>query len=475
MGKRAFKRPSRANLAQLTRRLTPTRRKKQADSDTDNQHQSQTPPSPPKPTFKRSMLSLNTPTIIVVGVIVAGAGVIVMENLPGASNGTQALPRDNGEPLTLLPSDDVLEELFSATEAGQAAAENALSFYKDRATPRLATFSKDELHALLGADDTEVVDDGPRDIDEIEVLTDGEDGDIDDSATPLTDTLSDSISALRQFGGYGTGNLRPAALTSSAQVANMYQRYTQYREMTAEEIQARQDAFRESSLFTTLITKIGTRVGAHWAPPRVRYIPDGAVVELNLTPDGDLIDAEIQRSTGRPLYDQSVINAARAAAPYQEIEALDPWLIPVLSNVRLTFGKPPITPEETERRRAAGTLRSDNPSEADLESIQALFDGGDQADFFGMVREQIENEWISRNPSRFSPERDAEIVVNLSVPLGVVLGMDVVRSSRDLDFDRAAINAIDASGPFRGMRNLISVEQERMSHIKLHFHEHGIR
>ena len=416
--------------------------------------------------------------ILVVGGI-AGSAVIVADDwrslVPGLSpGGDQSLSAE------VLPSLEELTDMFDPSEQGEAAARNALRLYSEGEMPPLGLFDSQRFREVTGRSPMELEEGlGPAAVSEIRVDRDavGENGAA--IAMPLFQITSQSRRQdIRQLGGFGRQELRPAALEAALMLGDLMDAERRFAEMDTDEIEERQQQFRESSAFKELVRSISQRVGAHWEPPRERLVSDGAVIEVQLDRQGKALRTEIERSTGRAPYDRSVIEAVAEASPFSEIVNLPPWIWPAMETIRLTFGTPPISTDEHAQRRKEGRLREsiDDVDEMSVSDVRQLLGGdGDQADYYDTIRQRVQAEFLTHANGRYTPTRDAEIRVQLSLPLGVVLGSQVVRTSGDLHLDEIAIQAVDASSPFRGLRHLPLTEQQRLEFFTLHFHENGVR
>lgn len=429
---------------------------------------------------KRSIKALQPQTIILGSLFLAGAIVVVADFLPYTNEPAPGSTDNSGEPagepageISLLPAD--IDMMLDPGIEGQKAAEQALSFYNSATMPRLGLVDADVIRELSGrstADDVVTETTAANEFVVQQAASDNE-----QAASFERDGLLNRIEReqARAFGLYGPNELRPGAIEGAVHLAKHLSALATYAAMETDEIVQLQDIFRESSRFSRLIGAIGHRVGQNWQLPRQRLVADGAVIELELTPYGDLLEASIDRSTGNVQYDDSVIAATQAAAPFYELNSLEPWLRPVLMDTKLTFGSPPLTPEEHRRRRDAGTLHTNNVSDDELDSIREMLTADHRADYYSVIRQMVENEFLARSPGSFSPEHDAIIRVEISPELGVVMALSTEKSSGDPRFDEAAHDAIDAAAPFRGARRLSPLEQERLEYFKLHFYEKGVR
>lgn len=433
-------------------------------------------PSSPAATWKTSIArqSQQPQWIIIGGIALASVIIIGVEAWLSANEPDPTisnLNQDNSE-LNLLPVD--LEMMFDPGEEGEKAADHALAHYSSGSLPRLSLIDQEMLNELTGRDQPE--NDGPApSANEIAVTQSSEASS--DRVAPSHLGLLNRIEReqARAFGLYGFDQLRPGAIEGAVHLGKFLASHARFGEMEGEEIRLAQEAFRESNRFQRLVASLGKRVGQHWEQPRQRSVPDGAVIELSLTPYGHLIDAEIERSTGNAHYDDAVLAAAHAAAPFYELNGLEPWLRPVLMETRLTFGNPPLTPDEHRRRRDEGTLHGQQVSDDDIDSIREMLSGGRGTDYYDVIRQTVENEFLALSPASFAPKNDAVIQVEISPEHGVVMSLTTEKGSGDQRFDEAARTAIDEAAPFRGMRRLSQIESKQLKRFKLHFHESGVR
>lgn len=419
--------------------------------------------------------------ILIVGGV-AGSAMIVTDDwrslVPGMSP-QKDQPLDSST-TAVMPSLEELEDMFDPSEQGEAAARNALRLYSEGEMPSLGLFSTQRFRDVTGRSPEEVSDDtGPAPVSEIRVDRDAPEVDGVATATPQFQVSTQSRrQAIRELGGFGREEFRPAALEGALLLSDAIEAQQRFAAMSEEEIEERQQQFRESSAFMEIVRSIGQRVGRHWEPPRERLIADGAVIEVHLDRLGGITSTDIERSTGREPYDRAVLDAVMASGPFSEVTNLPPWIWPVMETVRLSFGTPPISPDEHAQRRQDGLLREarDDRDGMSVDEVRELL-GGDsnQTDYYDTIRQQVQAEFRTLANGRYTPSRDAEIRVQISLPLGVVLDSRVVRTSGDHEMDMVALQAIDASGPFRGVRHLQPTEQRRLEYFTLHFHENGVR
>lgn len=413
--------------------------------------------------------------IIIGGVLLASVMVIGAETWLSANEPeptiASALGQEESE-LNLLPLD--MELMFDPGKEGEKAAEQALSHYSSGSLPRLSLIDQDMLIELTGRDNP-VAEAPIQTANEIAVTLSSESSSSPSSLPHLGLLNRVDREQARALGLYGPQQLRPGAIEGAVHLGKFMAAQTTFKDMSEADIQQAQAVFRESNRFQRLVSSIGERVGQHWVQPRQRSVPDGAVIELSLTAYGELTDANIERSTGNAQYDDTVLAAAHAAAPFYELNGLEPWLRPVLMGTHLTFGNPPLTPEEHRRRRDEGTLHSQEVSEDDIDSIREMLAGNRATDHYDAIRQMVENEFLAMSPSSFSPDNDAIMHVEVSPELGVVMSITTERGSGDPRFDEAARSAIDAAAPFRGMRRISPIESQRLARFKLHFHESGVR
>lgn len=277
----------------------------------------------------------------------------------------------------------------------------------------------------------------------------------------------------RLLGGYQSRSIRPAALEGALEYAAWALIAGHGQDVSDIEAQRQQIAFLSSGRLAALTQRIGHRIHAGWSPPEGRLIHDGALIAVTLDEQLDITDMSIERSTGRRFYDEAAMLALRQAAPFDEARELQPWLQETVQTLLFSFGRPPLSPEEFRRRQQAGELGQLRDA---LEAERLDYDPI-ETDYYDQMLHDIEREITVLNGIRWAEDvsRDATLLVTLSIPLGVVMDVNVRRSSGDIQFDRLAVQAIDNASPFRGIRALTPTQQATFEQFHVHVHPHGVR
>ncbi len=286
------------------------------------------------------------------------------------------------------------------------------------------------------------------------------------------DTLYQRIARL--LGSHYEYSLRPAAIESAMEMAAWQLRAgIGANDLSAREMAQQQIAFLSSGRLQALADNLGHRVYQTWEPPESRFVPDGTLISVNLDEDHRIASMAIEHSTGRTAYDESVMNALHQAAPFFEFNELQPWLQETTQTMLFSFGRPPASPEQFRRSQQA-------PEQV------ALFEDDDtprlpseylSVDYFDEMLAAIERELTVLNASRWEGQLNADtaIEVSLSLPLGVVMDLQIDKGSGDINFDRLVMRAIDNAAPFRGIRHYPQGEQQTFDQFMIHAHPNGIR
>ena len=363
-----------------------------------------------------------------------------------------------------------------------AARVNADLFYENRSAGRLSLFSPTNL-----AHFSDALDSPPQDasltpdsiafgeLGAAPIITVRERREDEAAYDPNQEMSAFYKGVARSLGTFRSGGIRPAALEAAMTLA-AWQLIAGVGQddISAEERHRQQIAFLSSGRLQDLAATIGGRVMDAWTPPTARFIPDGALVSVVLDDQMGIAGLSIERSTGLASYDHSVAEALYRAAPFSELADLQPWLRDTMETLLFTFGAPPASPEEFRRRQSAGELSLFRGQIGDLDKRSADFL---EFDHFQRMIDAIAQELSVLNASRWagSLSRDVTLQVELSVPLGVVMDIDVVRGSGDIQFDRIAVSAVDNAAPFRDLRHLPTVEQSRYQKFVVHLHPNGAR
>lgn len=277
----------------------------------------------------------------------------------------------------------------------------------------------------------------------------------------------------RALGTYQSGGFRPAALEAALQIAMWRMVSGHDQDINDEEKQRQQMAFLSSGRLNSLSESIANRTYRAWNAPADRFTPDGALISVVIGDDLEVESLNIEHSTGREEYDLRAIDAIYAISPLSELLGLQPWLKEAMQTLLFSFGQPPASPEEFRRRQNDGELAMFRERfEQDLDAYDYL-----EVDYYDIIMQRIERELAALNASRWTErlERDAELVVSLNIPLGVVKDVQFRRGSGDIHFDRIAIQAVDNASPFRGVRHLTPTQQESFKTFIVHIHPQGVR
>ncbi|WP_210433211.1 TonB C-terminal domain-containing protein [Vreelandella massiliensis] len=293
------------------------------------------------------------------------------------------------------------------------------------------------------------------------------------SLSEQIDTLYKRVSRL--LGSHQQGAIRPVAMEASMEMASWQLRAgVGEAPLSSTEMERQQIAFLSSGRLKELAITLGDRVHDVWQPPENRFVPDGALLSVVVGDDKRIESLAVEHSTGRTAYDQSVIEALHQAAPFYEINELQPWLQDTVETLLFSFGRPPASPEDFRRSQQVGehVFPFEGTQDDNRTTVDYL-----NADYFEEMFDDIERELTVLNASRWNGqlENDAEILVEVSLPLGVVVDVQVQRGSGDLSFDRLVMQAVDNASPFRGIRHLPEFEQQNFDQFIIHAHPDGLR
>ncbi|TDX26817.1 TonB family protein [Modicisalibacter xianhensis] len=206
------------------------------------------------------------------------------------------------------------------------------------------------------------------------------------------------------------------------------------------------------------IQVIGVRVGQHWRVPPSEIQRHGAIVTLALDAQGEIVQATISRSSGHELYDQSVINAARDAAPFEEVMALPDGVRQQLAKFNLTFGSlAAIEAHEAQTQQAAVMQQQVHEPQEHAE---------EQAYLLG-VKQRIGKAWVI--PDGITIPHEMTVIAGLAAPFGTVSKAEVLRSSGDTALDESIVRAVRQAGPFSEMRNMPLADQQALAEFRVRF------
>lgn len=216
-----------------------------------------------------------------------------------------------------------------------------------------------------------------------------------------------------------------------------------------------------SASLENAIRAIGVRVGEHWRVPPSEIERHGAVVSLTLNAQGEIIEAVVTRSSDHSLYDLSVLNAARDAAPFDEIVALPEGTRDQLTQFNLTFGSlAAIEEHEAQEPLEQQTVEKPQPG-------QQAKRAAEEKGYLWSVKQQIAKSWTLPEGARLSHE--ITVVAGLAAPFGTVSRADVLRSSGDPALDEAAVNAVKQAGPFTELRDMSLNDQQALAEFRVRF------
>lgn len=389
---------------------------------------------------------------------------------------------------------DIDTDTFDREEADQQALEDALALHENGGPAALTFFNGDALLVLkssqqdrlatAASESEEVVsahsieyqaalvkvpmlDEQSSTLDSEVVVTD----------TPITHPVSWATRVGRDLGGYSSDMLTPRALESAFAIGSIAEAERARANMTEEERAAQIEAFHNSESLLHMTQQMGRHISTHWSPVLQRFNNDGALLSVPLSPTGAVREEGILvlHSTGRAGYDRAAIAAVVEAGPFERVASLSPWQREEMARVVVSFGKPPVSPDEYQRRKLSGDLAlfsDDNANNSYDEETDSYYP---DVDYFDIIRRMVEREVIASDMQRFEVERDVSLQVQLSIPLGVIRAINIERTSGDRHFDQLARDAIDAAAPFRGLRVLPSTEQRNIKNFRLHIHPDGVR
>nr|WP_298059227.1 hypothetical protein [uncultured Halomonas sp.] len=388
-------------------------------------------------------------------------------------------------------TDTTDEQDFDRQQADRQAAENALVRLENGSPATLSYFNPETLAIVKNSHqaslaerqqaDEEMVSAHSQEYQAALIIVPTPDDDHDALLGAASEVLAPSVSwptrVGRDLGGYSSDMLTPRALESAFVIGTTAEAARARAEMTEEERTTQVDAFHNSESLLQMTQQMGRQIAAHWSPVLQRFSNDGALLSVPLSPTGEVIEDGILvlHSTGRAAYDRAAIAAVAEAGSFERVASLSPWQREELSRVVVSFGKPPVSPQEYQRRKASGEL--------------AFFSGGEvlsgydedtdayypDVDYFDIIRRMVEQEVLASDMQRFDVAQDTTLKVSLSIPLGVIRAIEVDRSSENRHFDQLARDAVDAAAPFRGLRVLPLTEQRNIKSFRLHVHPHGVR
>lgn len=421
-------------------------------------------------TFQRYLTPLNLAIVGTSGLLAAWITIGILKTetqLPNAQVGTNKLN------VALEPPDDI--DYVEVLADAQAAAHR---YYEQEETSAISFFSPASLARQRQATAA-----GP--VSSQQLLDDISLGEI--GAAPIvyvTPDEGDAIPVSEQFdtlyrriarllGSHYQGSIRPAAIETAMEVAAWQLRAgIGANDLSTREMAQQQIAFLSSGRLQALADDLGHRVYTTWEPPESRFIPDGTLISVNLDGDHRIAKTAIEHSTGRTGYDESVIEALHQAAPFFELNELQPWLQEATQTLLFSFGRPPASPEQFRRRQQDSsqiTLFDDDTQRLPSDYLSV--------DYFDEMLAAIERELTVLNASSWADQLDADaaIEVSLSLPLGVVMDLEIDKGSGDINFDRLVMQAIDNAAPFRGIRHYPKGEQKQFQQFIIHAHPRGIR
>lgn len=102
---------------------------------------------------------------------------------------------------------------------------------------------------------------------------------------------------------------------------------------------------RDPAYHQTLV-HIQHKVSQHWRIDADSAEAYGALVEVSLTPHGELLGVIFKERSGRDGFDFSVIDAIEQAAPFTEIASSPSAVRGLLQRFTMTFGSLPLSPQD---------------------------------------------------------------------------------------------------------------------------------
>lgn len=220
---------------------------------------------------------------------------------------------------------------------------------------------------------------------------------------------------------------------------------------------SQRDEILRSEDFNAVIASIGRRVGEAWYYEGDDHADHGAILGIELGSEGTASDIRIRRSSGNPLYNNSVLQAAEQSVPFVEIAQLSSTAQTLLNPFSLTFG----SIEAIEAYEA--TWERQKPIEAPgSESAESSLDSRAVA--------QIKREMRSHWPSNFSTgvDHDVSLQVTLAIPLGNVATIDFLRASNNVDLNDRIYQLVRNMPAFSMVRDLSLDEQQAARQFNLH-------
>lgn len=221
------------------------------------------------------------------------------------------------------------------------------------------------------------------------------------------------------------------------------------------------DQILSSEAFNDVIQSIGRRVGEAWHYEGEDYAEQGAILRIELLDNGDIKQSRVDRSSGNELFNQSVLQASNASAPFLEVMDLSTSAQVLLNPFSLTFG----------------SMEAIETYEATWEPAQSIDSPDRQADntvaagTVSGIKRQMRQHW----PEDFETgqEHDISLQVTLAVPMGNVADIAFLRPSNDVDLNDRIYRLIRDMPPFSGISELPLRDQDEVRQFNLHITPDG--
>lgn len=273
--------------------------------------------------------------------------------------------------------------------------------------------------------------DGPEmsGLNEMTVLNDGEEDDLDSSASTDADLTNDverlSVSRQRIEQRVRRGQIPPSQ---------------------------REEILR-SAEFNAVIASIGRRVGEAWYYDGDDHEAHGAILAIELGEDGLASDIRIRRSSGDDAFNNSVLKAAHDSAPFEEVAQLSPTAQTMLNPFSLTFGSMDAIEEFEASWAPQETPDDSEPARIEHATVTA-------------IKREMQRHW----PSGFSTnvDHDVSVQITLAVPLGNVSSVDFLRASNSVDTNDQIYQLFRNMPAFTTVRGLSLEDQQAVRQFNVH-------
>ncbi|MGP9797044.1 TonB C-terminal domain-containing protein [Halomonas sp. 86] len=225
------------------------------------------------------------------------------------------------------------------------------------------------------------------------------------------------------------------------------------------------DQILSSKDFNAVIQSIGRRVGEAWHYEGDDYAEQGAILRIELLDNGDIKQSRIDRSSGNELFNQSVLQAASASAPFLEVMDLSTSAQVLLNPFSLTFGNM----EAIENYEA--TWEPAQPIDAPDTDTDIQTSNTAAAGTLSGIKRQMRQHWPEDLGTGL--EHDITLQITLAVPMGNVADIVFLRPSNDVDLNDRIYRHIRDMPPFSGISELPLRDQDEVRQFNLYITPDG--